>query len=702
MDLFKMSNTNRFKIFLSLALVLFLSSGCVYFNTFYFARKSFNEAESQRKEAGRQASRAGAGGYKKAIEKTDKVLEKWPGSKWYDDALYINGVSHYYLEDYSKAEKRLRELVVNYPESKYNTEARLYLAKTRLKMGEEATAMTLFEQLFSGIKNKEVRAEAALALGEYYFENKDFAKAEVYFNSLIDSLGNSDDKAIGKMYIADSYFNRFRYNQALKNYKELLKFDLTSAEKYKAKFRAGECCYYLNDIEDGLKIFYELADNETYFDSLGVIKLKIAQGYEWEEELPLAIQTYEEVVVENERKPAEALANYNLGLIYQYDYEDYKKAKEYYDAAKAMGTRSEIYQDALERSSNIGKLESYLNREELDTAATMEDIDQAAETQYLLAELYLTQLGKPDSALHEFKYLADNFPDSYLAPKALIAYGLLRRDYYDDTLSYDSVMRKVLKKYPRSDYIPEAIDLLGLSGTIADSGYAAKYYEKGESFIFDHQNLDSARYYFRMIVDSFPRSDLNAKARYALLWLTANYDSPGDSSLYYEYALFADSFPNSEYGQAAENEIKEKIPKTSTELAGIDTTGTGAFDQDTTGGDTTTVVLMTPEERCQTDPDGNRIELVGHPPQRYDKEFIYPTAAYSDAFYGELCFQVKIDAFGDISDIRLVTPTPSEALNEEATDVVRSCHFDTYWIPPELRDSWFAFKYNIELPASLR
>jgi len=697
-----MWNVNRFSAILSLALLMLFMSGCVYFNTFYYARKAFNDAESRRKEAGRQAGgRVGAAGYKKAIEKTDKVLEKWPNSKWYDDALYINGVSHYYSQNYGKAEKRLRELIVNYPDSKYLKDARLYLAKARLQLGEEATAMTLFEELFSESRDKEVRVEAALALGEYYFENKEYIQAETYFSALIDSLGDDEDKAIGKMYIADSYFTRFRYKQALKNYTELKDYELTTPDRYKAKYRAGECNYFMNNIEDGLDLFYELADDETYFDSLGAIKLKIAQGYEWEEELPLAIETYEEVIIENERKPAEAIANYNLGLIYQYDYEDYKKAKEYYDAAKTAGTRSPIYQDALERSSNIGKLESYLNRAELDTSATIDDIDQAAETQYLLAELYLTQLGKPDSALQEFQYLADNFEDSYLAPKALIATGVLRRDYYDDTLGYDSVLRTVLKDYPRSDYIPEAIDLLGLSGTVADSGYASRYYKKGESFIFDNPDLDSARYYFGMIVDSFPRSELNTKARFALLWVTENYDSPGDSSLYYEYAFFADSFPNTEYGREAESKLTVKPKPVYDDIpVGGDTTGAGEVPT----GDSASAedIPMSPEERCQTDPDGNRIELVGHPPKRYDQEFIYPTAAYSVGFYGELCFQIKIDAFGDVSDIRLVTPTGSEALDEAATDVILSCHFDTYWIPPQLRDSWFAFKYKIELPASLR
>ncbi len=691
----------RFRILIAPVLLLLFASGCVYFNTFYYARKSFNEAEAQRKAAGRQgAARVGAAGYKKAILKTDKVIEKWPTSKWYDDALYINGVSHYYTEDYAKAEKRLRELVVSYPDSKYIKDARLYLAKARLKLGEEATAMSLFEDLFADSRDEEIRAEAALALGEYYFENKDYSKAESYFSSLIDSLGGDEDKAVGKMYIADSYFNRFRYKKALNNYLELLDFELSTQDRYKAKYRAGECYYFMNDIEEGMKCFNELADDETYFDSLGAVKLKIAQGYEWNEELSLAIEVYEEIILENERSPVGAMANYDLGLIYQYDYEDYKKAKEYYDAAKSAGTRSEIYQDALERSSNIGKLETYLNRTELDTSATLEDIDQAAETQYLLAELYLTQLGKPDSALQEFKYLVDNFPESYLAPKAMIAIGLLRRDFYDDTLGYDSVLRVVLKEYPRSDYIPEAIDLLGLSGTIADSGYASQYYNKAEDFVFNNQNLDSAEYYFRFVADSFPRSKLNTKARFALLWVTENYESPGDSSLYFEYAYFADSFPDTEYGREAESKLTEKPKKVYDEAVAPDTTGVSQSTEESEAD--TTVKIITAEERCQTDPDGNRIELVGHPPKRYDKEFIYPTAAYSVAFYGDLCFQIKIDAFGDIADIRLVTPSPSEALNEEAMETVMSAHFDTYWIPPELRDSWFAFKYSITLPTSLQ
>lgn len=699
---------NRLFRIVSLLAVLSLASGCVYFNTFYHARKAFNEAESKRREAGRQGKKAGAGQYKKAIEKAEKVIEKWPNSKWYDDALYVSGVSHYHTEKYSKAEKRFRELIANFPESKYSKEARLYLAKSKLRLGEEADAMTQFEDLFLEGEESNIKAEAALALGEYYFEMKEYKKAEPYFLSLVDSLGNDEEKVIAKTYIADGYFSQFRYKQALDNYLETSEYELTSIDEYKVTFRVGECYYFLNNIETGMEYFHKLAENELYYDSLPSIKLMIAQGHDWEGELELAVEVYEQIATENPRSRAGSLANYYLGLINQFEYEDYKRAKEYFDKAKMAGSGSDIYQDALQYSSNIGKLEEYLNRKELDTTATEEEIDKTAETQYLLAELYLYQLDKPDSALQEFQYIIDNFPDAYLAPKALIATALMQRDYYSDTVACDSTLRRVFTDYPKSDFIPEAIALLGLAGTLADTGYAEYYYSKAESFAVEHENLDSARYYFSIVADSFPRSKLNNQAKFALLWLTEMLDSPGDSSLYYAYAYFSDSFPDTEFGKTAGRKlvIKPKIARDEEGDLASDSLFADAKAYENVSGeveDSTEERYLTPEEKYSLGPDGKTLLWeVGQAPSRFDKEFIYPTAAYYLEFEGYLYFQVRIDPFGDVADIKLMNPTESEDLNEEVTETVLSAHFETFWIPPEMVDSWFVYKYMVQLPSRLR
>nr|MBN2276872.1 tetratricopeptide repeat protein [candidate division Zixibacteria bacterium] len=698
---------NRHIRILLVALVLMFTAGCVYYNTFYNARKAFSEAESKRKQSGRRSvSNAGNSQYKKAIEKSDKVLEKYPGSSWYDDALYVNGVSHFYTGDYAKAEKRFRELIANFPQSPFYKMSNLYLAKSKLMLNEMDDAMFLFEELFSESQDREIKIDAALALGEYYFDEKNYDKAVPYFQALIDSLGNDEEKILAQMYIADGDFQRFKLRQALEDYGKLLKYDLATPDYYKVNFRLGETHYFLNDIEAGMEYFQKLSENELYYDSLASLKMKIAQGYEWVGDLMLAESIYEQVALEYPRHPLGGLANYYLGLMYQYDYENYMKAKEYYDKAKTSGNASGIYQEALEHSTDIGKLEEYLNQRSVDSTATAEEIDKAAETQYLLAELYLTQMDKPDSAIQEFQLLVEKFPTAYLTPKSLIAMAMLSRDVYNDTTVYDSTLRIILRDYPRSDFVPEAINLLGLSGTIADSGYAEKYYQRAEYFVFDNKNIDSARYYFSMVADSFPRSQFNIQAKYALLWLREMYDSPDDSTLYYEYAYFADSFPKTDFAKAAEKKlvIKPRIQKDEDDQQyyGEDSTAYAEGDGYGDGDSTEIAANLTPEQRYFTGPDGNTLFEVQGAPTRYDKEFIYPTAAYYLEFEGNLYFQIKIDPFGDVTEAKLMNPTESVELNEEATETVLSSHFDTFWIRPEWFDDWFVYKYYIPLPSRLR
>jgi len=707
MDLYRICIMNRLIKITVMALVLLLGSGCVYYNTFYHAKKAFNDAESKRKQLKRREGRVSTGKYKQAIEKTEKIIEKHPGSKYYDDALFVNGVSQYYTENYSLASKRFREILANFPESQFYKESQLYLAKAKLKLDNEEDAMALFEELFFEGEDKEIKMEAALALGEFYYEEKEYDRAEPYFNSIIDSLGNDEDKIMAMMYIADGNFSRFRYQEAKSGYLELAEKDLTTKDEYLVNFRIGECLYFVNDIDGGMQYFNDLAEDERFFDSLAAVRIMLAQGYEWEGDLVLAEEVYEEIAIENPRHPKAALSNYYLGLIYQYEYEDYKKAKEYYDKAKAAGAVSDIYKDALEHSTNIGKLEEYLGLKGLDTTATPEELDQAAETQYLLAELYLSKLDKPDSAFQEFQYIVDNFSESYIAPKANIAVALMQRDYYDDTLAFDSILRTVTTNYPRSDYIPEALDLLGLRGTAADTGYAEIYFKKAERFAFDTEQIDSARYYYRLVADSFPRSDYNNQAKFAILWLIENFESPGDSSLFYSYAYFADSFPDTKYGKAADKKLTTKV-----RLGGDDEGAEGdlPFDDEDIGeyGDSTAMeddssyAYMTLEERCFMGPDGVTLWEVQGEPSRFDREFRYPPAAYFTKFEGYLCYQVKIDAFGRIEDYRLVNPTESEELNEEATETVLSAEFPTFWITAELVGNWFVYKYHIRLPSDLR
>ncbi len=490
-------------------MLTFSSCTCIYFNTFHNIRKNFNAAEKSRSRGGRDFARgAEVKQYTDAITKASRVLERHPTSSWVDDALYIIGTSYYYLEDYSKAARKFKELFANYPESEYVSRARVLMAKAKLMMNEEAEAVVIFERIFDEEEDRKMKADAARSLGEYYFENKDYENANRYFMSLIDSLGDEKDRLSALVYVADGYFDIFSFPRALEKYQQALEHNPDTLQHYHITYRLSECDFFMNRISEGLDRLSELADNELYYDSLAPIKLKMAEGYEWEGDFNSAVDTYEQITVENPRLEAAAVAYYRLGLIYQYDFEDLEKARAYYQKSREEKSNSAVAEDATRRASKLALLQQYSRAEDAglpdDSAQQLDQsqLDNLSEDLFLLGELFYFDLEKPDSAISAFQALLDRYPASRYAPRALISMSYIYRDEFVDSAASDSLLRRVLKEYPRYDEAEDVINTLGLAGTVADTGYAAIPFARADRFLEQFRELDSSLYYVRLAIDS--------------------------------------------------------------------------------------------------------------------------------------------------------------------------------------------------------
>ena len=96
------------------------SGGCAYFNTFYSAKKNFNEAESQLRQNPDPEARAGAAQaalYDKSILGATKVIREYPKSKWVDDAVLMIGRCQLAKGEYAEARVKFDELAQNFPKS---------------------------------------------------------------------------------------------------------------------------------------------------------------------------------------------------------------------------------------------------------------------------------------------------------------------------------------------------------------------------------------------------------------------------------------------------------------------------------------------------------------------------------------------------------------------------------------------------------
>lgn len=691
----------HFSLILVSILILSFSSGCVYYNTFYNARKAFSEAETTRIKGQYRGARVNTALYNRAIEKSLKVIENNPNSSWYDDALFVLAVSYFYTEQPLKAERRFRELLANYPKSQYLKESQIYLAKTKLKLREEDDAMEIFSDIFKSDVKKEIKAEAAMGLGTFYFNNNNFEDSKQYFQAVRDSLGSDDEKKIAQRFLADAHFHLFQFDQALTAYQQILGMDPEQDDEYHAYYQSALCSYNLMRVSDGMAYLDKLINNEVYFDSLGALKMTVARGYEYDNDLEQAVDLYKEITESDAKRNYVAEAYYQMALIYQFDFDDLAQAKEYYDKTIELNRNTDIGKDAIQRSTDIGKLEEYSQTLTIDSTTTQSMIDEAAFAQYQLSELYWFKLDKPDSAILEMQYIVDSFPTAYDAPKALIALSEMYEDHYSDTAKAQELLKQVIAGYPQSDFTGEALELLGLKGTPADTGYPKFYINKAEGFLADEENIDSARYYYQYIADHFPESNYFLQAKFSLIWLEENYNNPGDSTVFYAYQEIIDSFPGTEWATEASKIIKYSPRR---QLADSDSTlladSTQYADGEPRAVDDTTYI--DPKEAVYIDVNGNQIQLLPLDPIETKEPFEYPVEAYRFGWEGEVYFQIFLDFSGEVVDYILKIRSGNEDLDREISETVASMTFDVTRIPLELQGQWLVYKYRVYLPEHLR
>lgn len=721
-----MSNRGRIRIIVYLLLIGFAltwMSGCgVYYNTFFNAKKAFNKAEKARKNARAGARGVGVADYQKTIEKCQKVVDNHPKSKYYDDAVYLLGVSYYYTEQYGRADRRFRELLADFPNSQFASDAHLYLAKTKLALGEIEDARAIFEEIFRSDLPRQYKVDAAWALGRYHLEEKDYDLAETFFRAIRDSLGSGTDVLQAQMSIADDYYDAFRFEDALGAYLQVSALKPDNDQRYHATMQAARCAFSLMRIKTGIAYLEGLAKDELYYDSVSSLQLEIARGYEKDEDLLMAEDIYDGIIKDALKPASVSQAYYRLGLIYQIYYNDLATAKSYYDKAAEQAGNSPVRAASIQRSADIGKLRQYKHTE-LDTTATAADIDDAAFTQFQLAELYWLNLDQPDSAIKELTYMVDSMPKSYFTPKGMIALAEMIRSQKGDDSTADSLLREVLRQYPRSDFMPEALEPLGLLGTAADTGYAKVHFNRAEDFLIQDENADSARAEYQYVIDHYPESSYYVPARFNLIWLTENYEAPGDSSVILAYREFADSFPSDPLAAAALTRIgdvagaaavkRQLHQDTRPEQPGTEETQ-GAPEEEIAEEADTGSTYVDPKVALYKGANGESLVDLRLDPIETLEPFEFPDeAATINIYEWHLYFQVLIDFSGRVVDYVLKIPSGESEIDKRAGETVGSMTFDAAAVSnravsagltdqPEGDGRWFVYEYVVEKPDYLR
>ncbi|MDX1420955.1 MAG: tetratricopeptide repeat protein, partial [Rubricoccaceae bacterium] len=187
-----------------------------YYNTFYNARKAFEEGEEQLVRLDERIDRSrflpvfadvpsegggaragGTGGpFQSAIDKSADLLRERPDSKWADDALLLIGRSYFYQRNLVGAEAKFRETIAAAEErgqGELTDEARYWLGRTLAAQERYEEAVSVIEEGLAreGLARR-WRARMQLALAEQYVQQREWAAAAEALRAGLDDLRDAD------------------------------------------------------------------------------------------------------------------------------------------------------------------------------------------------------------------------------------------------------------------------------------------------------------------------------------------------------------------------------------------------------------------------------------------------------------------------------------------------------------------------------
>jgi len=713
--------SNYIKIAVLLLCSLFM--GCVYYNTFWYAKEYYKQAERARKKAEtkrRLLSRTtyfpspsfqpsptqipsyppdsgfkstttepapsdAQALYEKSIKKASKVLAIYPESDYVDDALFLIGMCYFRMGQYDKAIRKFDELYTNFPKSPFLTEARFYRGWANMMLGNFGASAFEFQEV---LDDKEFGEDAAFMLAEVAYAQKDYQTAEEYYLKFIEKYPNSKRSFEAYLKLGDIYFNTDRFAEAETTLEKIT--DKAPANVYfEAQLLLGRTKIELSKFEEALKILQTLLERTTERADRAEIELVIGELYFRWGKLDEAENIWKGITEKYPKSEASSIAYLRLGELYQKKNWDLKKAADMYAKSVTESPRSQSARVAMLRSQSLLELER-VRTGEIDTTNREKLIDNY----FRMGEIYLFDLNAPDSALAIYQYILKNYPESPMACKALYGIAWINQYSYKDIQRADSLYAAILDTCSGTDWAPKSAEYFKMRGTALDSTRVrtvAYYFIKAEEFLLTYQWPDSALKYYSKVTTEYPTSRYTPKALLAIALILKKYKGMVDSAnVIYNYV--AKNYEGTDYAKEAGFQLGN-IPSPPERLAGRVPIEPPRYEPKVPA-ETTTTVKSAPETTSTTP------SLPYAPPPKERAELVYPEQEYSSALEGKILkLKILINSFGEVQDAQLLGSSGNPVIDQAAIQAAKKTKFDPLSIDITKYNTWFLYEIRITRPA---
>lgn len=487
------------------------------------------------------------------LEKGSKIMAKHPKSNYIDGTLFLMAKAYFYKSEYLPSQIKCQELIENYPTGSFSPIGHLFLAKNQLlqhkySAGELTLSRTV--DVAWGMEDYDVLSEAFHLQAEMALYNNDL---ELALKPYRRAIAQSDDKELQarwQMEIGSILYRRNEFEYASKELNKVKAYKPDILAQFESRVYLGASLARLEKYTEADEIFTKLEENSNFKEWKGYVfaerlNMMRLQGDSKEMELRLAEHKADSAFV---GIPAISATYYQRGLQF-FKKGDYLMARKYF--ARAKSTRSPVSQFAIKYFTLLNSWEEKTgfavpqfdkftkNGTGTDTSRTL-----VASALYEVARIQ-SQLGNQDSALIYYEKASIICPKPEIS-RAQYLFAQAISIQKANPKKADTLYDEIAQNYPLTEYAAVARVHLGYTdAAIVDT--AAELYASGTQFRKVGEYSLAVRQYSHL-AENFRTSSFAPRSLYSAGWLNERRLMNLDSAIYY-YKLLIERYPNTEYAK---------------------------------------------------------------------------------------------------------------------------------------------------------
>jgi len=385
-----------------LSIFAFLYTSCAYYNTFYNAEKLYSTAQKRLLNTQGKANQQAIEEYTQVIRKCGVVLTDYPKSKWAEEALLLLAKAYYYRgTNHIQALEQFESFLINYPDSKHFSEATIFSAKINFELNQKSVAFDILRSFIQNNRYRNGHPQALLQFADFYIQDKMYTEALYYLNMIIERYPKSKNYSEAYILLGLSYFDNQNFEQSLQTCTQFLSIKNTKIQRYDAEYYIALNLYHLKQFENAYKEVVALEKKEMRSFRLAEIGILSARINAELGRLEQAIEKLELIITDYPKTAFSAEAAFYMAEIQFLILQEYELAIENYNRVRRENAASEFGSRAVSRASVASQLLQY------DRKNTSMKSDQLVAEHLKLADYYLYELSKPDSALVIYQRISE-------------------------------------------------------------------------------------------------------------------------------------------------------------------------------------------------------------------------------------------------------------------------------------------------------